>query len=66
MEKPNLLNDKEIDLKGLKKICQDYIDFIDNDEEYYEDNDFSEYIFEKAMQTFFGNNVFEWINKRHS
>jgi hypothetical protein len=62
MEKPKQL--EQINLDELIKICQEYIDFIDNDEEYYEDNDFDQYIFEKAMETIFGENVFEYINKR--
>lgn len=62
MEKPKQL--EQINLYELRKICQEYIDFIDNDEEYYEDNDFDQYIFEKAMETIFGENVFEYINKR--
>jgi hypothetical protein len=62
MKKPKQL--EQINLDELIKICQEYIDFIDNDEEYYEDNDFDQYIFEKAMETIFGENVFEYINKR--
>lgn len=62
MEKPKQL--EQINLDELRKICQEYIDFIDNDEEYYEDNDFDQYIFEKAMMTIFGENVFEYIDQR--
>lgn len=64
MEKPKQLSDKEIDLTELRNICQGYIDFIDNDKEYYEDNDNDHYIFEKAMTTIFGKDVFDWMNKR--
>lgn len=53
----------DIDLEALKKICHDYLDYVDS-EDYSEDNDFSEYIFETAMQTFYGENVFDWINNR--
>jgi hypothetical protein len=62
MLKPKQL--EKINLDDLKKICQEYIDFVDNDEEYHEDNDFDQYIFEKAMMTIFGENVFEYINQR--
>lgn len=64
MEKPKQLSEKEIDLSGLKGICQQYIEFYDNDDKYYEDNDYSHYIFEKAMTTIFGEDVFDWINQR--
>ena len=62
MLKPKQL--EKINLDDLKKICQEYIDFVDNDEEYHEDNHFDQYIFEKAMMTIFGENVFEYINQR--
>ena len=64
MEKPKQLSDKEIDLTELRNVCQGYIDFIDNDKEYYEDNNYDHYIFEKAMTTIFGKDVFDWINQR--
>jgi len=63
-EKPVLLKDKDIDLTDLKKACQDYIDFVDDDEQYHEDNDNVHYIFEDAMETFFGKGVWEFINNR--
>jgi hypothetical protein len=62
MKKPKQL--EQINLDELKKICQEYIDFVDNDEEYYEDNDFNQYIFETAMMTIFGENVFQYIDQR--
>ena len=62
MEKPKQLN--QPNLNELLKICQKYIDFVDNDDEYYEDNNFDQYIFEKAMMALYGEDVFNWINKR--
>lgn len=62
MEKPNQL--KEVKLEELRKICQEYIDFVDSDDDYYEDNDFDQYIFEKAMIALYGKDVFKWINER--
>ena len=64
MEKPKQLSEKEIDLTELRNVCQGYIDFIDNDKEYYEDNNYDHYIFEKAMTAIFGKDVFDWINQR--
>ena len=64
MKKPTLLNKEQIDLTDLKQICQDYINYIDNDEEYSGDNDYSTYIFETAMQALLGKDVFEYVNER--
>lgn len=64
MEKPKQLKTEEIDLNALKEICQNYIDFVDNNEEYHEDNDYDHYIFETAMETVFGKEVWNFINNR--
>ena len=61
-EKPKQL--ETIDLEMLRNICQEYIDFVDNDDVYYNDNDYDHYIFETALTTIFGNDIFEYINKR--
>jgi hypothetical protein len=62
MEKPKVL--EAPDISRLVKICQEYMDFVDNDEEYYEDNNYDHYIFEEAMATIFGERVFDFINER--
>ena len=62
MEKPKQL--ETVDLQNLRKICQDYMNFVDNDEEYHDDNDYNQYIFEMAMETFFGKDVWMFINHR--
>ncbi len=62
MEKPKVLENP--DISRLVKICQEYMDFVDNDEEYYEDNNYDQYIFEEAMATIFGERVFDFINER--
>ena len=64
MEKPKLLKTEEIDLTELKDVCKDYICFVDNDEEYHEDNNYDHYIFETAMETVFGKKVWDFINNR--
>ena len=64
MKKPKQLNTEEINLTALKEICQNYIDFVDNDKEYHEDNDYDHYIFETAMETVFGKEVWNFINNR--
>lgn len=62
MKKPEQL--ENVDTKKLSEICQQYIDFVDNDKEYHEDNDFNHYIFEIAMESIFGANVWDFINNR--
>ena len=62
MEQPKQL--ETVDLQKLIEICQDYINFIDNDEKYHEDNDYDHYIFEVAMETVFGKDVWKFINGR--
>ena len=64
MEKPKLLSYDKMDIDALRDICQDYIDFIDNDEEYHEDNKFKSYIFEIAVELIFGKDIWEFINNR--
>lgn len=64
MQKPILLKDENINLEELKKTCQNYIDFIDDDAQYTEDNDYSHYIFENAMEALFGKDIWEFINNR--
>jgi len=59
--KPNLVSAP--DLKDLRDVCIEYIDFIDGDD-YHEDNDYAHYIFEAALETVYGKNVWNWINKR--
>jgi hypothetical protein len=59
MEKPKQL--ENIDLTALKKICQDYIDNLSND---CSDDDEEHYIYETAMETIFGKNVWKYINEK--
>lgn len=55
---------KETDLSKLREVCQNYIDFIDNDVEYQEDNDFRNYIFEQALEVIYGEDVWNFVNNR--
>ena len=66
MEKPIILKDVSINLQELKTICQQYIDFVDNDEKYHEDHDYDNYVFEKAMEVIFGKDVWKFINERQA
>jgi hypothetical protein len=60
--KPSQL--KDIDVSELRELCGKYIDFIDNDEEYSEDNDFSDYIFKKALEVIYGKDIWKFVNER--
>jgi len=62
INKPIQLNDSEINIEKLKKTCQEYINFVADRERYYEDNDYEHSIFERAMETIFGKEVWEFIN----
>lgn len=55
----------EYDLGELRNICQEYIDFVDDDNRYNEDNNYDNYIFEKALEVVFGKDVWEFVNNRH-
>lgn len=60
---PTQIESDKIDWTSLCEEVQQYIDFIDSDD-YHEDNDYDVYIAESAIKTIFGENVYEWINKR--
>jgi hypothetical protein len=64
MEKPKQLT--EINVEALRTACQEYVDFMDNDEEYHEDliGDYEHEVMEKAMEAIFGWDVWEWITLR--
>jgi hypothetical protein len=61
MNKPTLL--KNIDLEDLENLCQEYLDYIDS-EEYCGDSDYDHFIFEKAMETLYGEDIFDYINDK--
>lgn len=59
MEKPKQI--VKPNLANLTKVCQQYIDFIGDSSSYHEDNDYDEYIFETAMETIFGEDVWKYV-----
>ena len=60
MKKPIIVETP--DLFALRKICQEYIDAVATRE--YVDEDLSHYIFECALSTFFGKDVWNFVNNR--
>jgi len=63
MKKPKQLKPSEINFDSLKEICQNYIDYVDSDD-FHEDNDFAHYISEKAIESVFGLDGFDFINSK--
>ena len=50
----------------LQQAVKEYLDFIDNDEEYHEDREdkYRNAIFEQAVEAFTHEKVWDWINNR--
>ena len=57
--KPELL--AAPDLSKLKLLCVSYLDAVAEDEV---DDDMDRYIFEAAMEAFYGGSVWEYVNER--
>ncbi len=53
LKNPNFLN--------LQRMTEDYIKDIVNST-YCEDENFDHYMYEEVMKTFYGKNIFNWIN----
>ena len=51
---------EELNLARLRKICQDYIDEVERDA--WASEDTRHYIYEIALETVFGEDVFNWVN----
>ena len=57
-EIPKIINAP--DLTKITKLCEEYIAQIIKDGE---DSDYEHYIYEEVMTTFYGDKVFDFINK---
>jgi len=53
------------DLAALRKLINEYIDYIDSDE-YHEDNDYRYYIYEAAIEAYLGVEFWGWLNAKES
>ncbi len=51
---------KSPNIEPLQEICQEYIDELEKDG--YINEDYDHYIFESAMETIFGKDVWKFIN----
>lgn len=52
------------DFDQLTEMCVQYRDFVDDDVEWCDDNDFKQHIFESALSAVFGPGFWVWRNKR--
>ena len=66
MEKPKLKTPTEEQLSEIARKCFDEIEFMDDDKEYNEDSipKYNNSIYEAAMEAFYGEDVWDWINNR--
>lgn len=62
LEKPKQL--ENVNIQKLREICQEFIDYLDNDRDYDEDHDYDNFIFERAMEVIFGEAIWDYINER--
>ncbi len=62
MKKLKQLPDKKIKLKPLREICEQYINEIESGD--FLDSDLPHFIYEIAMVTIYGKDIFKYINKK--
>ena len=62
IERPEELSKLEIDIDPLRMICEDYMDAVSTNK--YVDDDLEHYIFECAMETLYGDDVWDYINSK--
>ena len=62
-ENPTII--KNPDTSDLVRLLKEYIEFVYS-EDFYEDSDYEEYIFEEVMMTFFGQDIFERMKERYA
>ena len=52
---------EEPNLETLEELIDDYVKFFATDD--HEDNDHNEYIFEAAVEAFYGPDFWKWFNR---
>lgn len=52
---------KQPDLTALQKLCAEYMEFLISDE-YHEDNDYHQFIYEAAIEALYGKDIWTFIN----
>ena len=61
MERPKPLEDT--DLSSLYDLCEEYLDFVIDPKEYFEDNDYPKYFMQFVMIALYGDNIWDFINE---
>lgn len=61
--KPKMIDSP--DLTRLRQVCQDYIDCLDDEEIRHRAERFETNIYEIAVETFFGDEICDWINGQY-
>lgn len=59
---PQPLDYHKVDLINIIKSCEDYMKYLHSDE-YHEDNDYPQYMFEDMMKAVYGKDIFKYIRK---
>lgn len=59
MNTPKMIEDNKLDLSQLKKQVKDYVERTDCD---HIDCDCTHYMFEEAITTFYGKDIWDYIN----
>lgn len=59
MDKPEMITDNKLNLESLKQQVKDYVERTDCD---HVDCDCDHYMFEEAINTFYGNDIWDYIN----
>jgi hypothetical protein len=62
LNKPESLNPPEIDIRPLKKIVEEYINYVWDEVKGVDD--YKHWIFESAITCFYGNDIWPKINER--
>jgi len=62
-KKPKILNSEDINLSGLRKKAEEYVDSLFKNG--HPPKDAEQYMFEEVMRTFYGKDIFLWINNEY-
>ena len=52
-----------VDMRNLRRIVTDYIGYVASPE-FHENNEWDHYIYEAAVEAFYGKEVWGWINNQ--
>ena len=61
-EPPQMLASEDINISAIRDCVADYINFVKENRR--ESKDYRQYLFETALITFYGNDIFNWLNEQ--